>query len=298
MAGPDLSVVVPSVNGLEDLAGCLESLVAESRREAIEILVPDRCGDTVRSVVARQFPQVRILAAAPRTTIPDLRAMAFDAARADTVAVIEDHVLVPPGWATLIIEARRQGADVVGGTLYNAAAERMVDWAAYLCEYSHMLADRPPGPATWLTGNNVAYRRTLLERYRPAVAAGRWEDYLHDRMREDGIVLIYRPDIRVAHKKHYTVGEYLDQRFLYSRAHAGARVAGRPFWRRMTMALGAGALPAVLLARIAGRVWRAQSCRAEFVRALPLLVLFVSSWALGEATGFVAGPGDALSRVR
>ena len=42
---------------------------------------------------------MRVLEAAPETTIPDLRAMAFAAATGRSVAVIEDHVIVPEGWA-------------------------------------------------------------------------------------------------------------------------------------------------------------------------------------------------------
>lgn len=298
MSAPELSVVVPSVNGLDDLRECLEALAAEARHEAIEILVPERCGEAVRRVVARDYPQARLLPASPRTTIPDLRAMGFEAAGGDTVAVIEDHVIVPPGWARQIIDARRNGAEVVGGTLHNAATTRTVDWAAFLCEYSHMLVERPAGPATWLTGNNVAYRRELLERHRVAVTAGRWDDHLHAVLQRDGVELIYRPDIRVAHKKHYSVGEYVSQRFLYSRAHAGARTAGRPLAIRAAMGLGAILLPPVLLSRIVGRVLKTGAHRAELGKALPLLAVFVVSWAAGEAAGFLVGPGDALSRVR
>jgi hypothetical protein len=37
--------------------------------------------------------------------------------------------------------------------------------------------------------------------------------------------------------------------------------------------------------------------RAELVRSLPLLGVFVVSWALGEMVGYVAGPGDSLAKV-
>ena len=298
MTAPLLSVVVPSVNGLADLSDCLEALSDEATRIPLEILVADRCGEPIRQTVAQMFPQARLLAAPPGTTIPDLRAMAFDAAKADVVAVIEDHVIVPPGWATLMVDAHRRGEEVVGGSLYNAATERTVDWAAFLCEYSHMLAPRPAGRVDWLTGNNTAYRRMLLQEHRAAVTSGKWEDHLHGTLQEHGAVLHYHPEIRVAHKKHYSVGEYLSQRFLYARAHAGARVGGRPLAIRLGMGVAAAALPGLLFYRVVSRVVGVGRHQAELLRSLPLLTLFVCSWALGEMVGFVAGPGDALSKVR
>ena len=38
--------------------------------------------------------------------------------------------------------------------------------------------------------------------------------------------------------------------------------------------------------------------RAELLRSLPLLALFVCAWAAGETVGYAFGAGDALSRVK
>src|SRR5439155_23986050 len=136
---PELSVVVPSVNGLGDLVDCLTALERESRSTALEVLVADRVGPELRDQVGRRFPAARILAAPADATIPALRALAVDAARAPFVAVIEDHVIVPPGWARQMIQAELRGEAVVGGAVVNGATERLVDWAAFFCEYSQLL---------------------------------------------------------------------------------------------------------------------------------------------------------------
>ncbi len=288
--------MVPSVNGMTDLAGCLDALEAQ-RDVALEVLVADRCGEPVRAEVRKRWPRARVLESVPATTIPDLRAAAFAAASAECVAVIEDHVIVPADWARRLLDAQREAGGAVGGAVENAATGRLVDWAAFLCEYSHCLTPLPSGPADWLTGNNVIYPRALLERYRGVLGGGRWENQLHDAMRRDGVALTCRPDIIVGHKKHYTVGEYLSQRYLYARSYAGARVAGAPRARRLMFALAACALPPVLFARTISRVLSKGRHRAELVRSLPLLALFVCAWAAGEVVGYAAGPGDSLSRV-
>jgi hypothetical protein len=297
MTEPSLTVVVPSVNGLGDLMDCLAALSAQRTDVDLEVLVADRCGEPVRAEVRRTYPWARILEAPSGTTIPDLRAMAFREACGNSVAVIEDHVIVPPGWARALLDAQAGTDVVVGGAIENAAVDRLVDWAAFLCEYSHCITPLPEGPADWLPGNNVVYPRALLWRYESVLGRGQWENRLHDAMRRDGVPLVCRPQIAVGHKKHYTVGEYLSQRYLYARSYAGARVADASLPTRLSYGAGALALPPLLMFRTVRRVVAKRRHRAELVRSLPLLAVFVVSWAWGEMVGYIAGPGDSLAKV-
>jgi hypothetical protein len=297
MSVPRLSVIVPSVNGAADLFGALDALAVNARDVELEVLVPDRLGEPLRSDLKRRYPAVRLLEAAAGTSIPTLRAMAFEAARAPAVAVIEDHVIVPAGWAQLMLAALDRGEQVVGGAVVNVAKDRLVDRAAFLCEYSHLLPPLPAGPSTWLTGNNTAYRRNVVIPHLALIAA-KWENALHDELRRDGVLLHFHPEIVVGHKKHYTAREYTAQRYLYSRGFSGVRFAGRSAVSRVMYAAAAAALPAVLLARILRRAWASTADRSTALRAMPLLIVFVCAWALGDAVGALAGPGDSFAKVR
>ena len=292
----ELSVVVPAVNTLDDLIGCLTALEAQSDVQ-LEILVVDRLGGDVRAEIARRFPRARIIPVARGTTIPRMRELAFEAATGDAVAVIEDHVIVPAGWARALLDARRETGAVIGGSIDNAARSSVVDWAAFLCEYSHCITPLPAGPTGSLPGNNVIYDRALLQRYRDTIAAGKWENHLHDAMHRDGVPMILRPEIGVGHKKHYTVGEYLSQRFLYARSYAGERVKGMPLARRLSYGAAAFALPPLLMYRTVTRVLAKRRYRMQLALSIPLLVLFIASWTAGEIVGYWAGPSDSLSRV-
>lgn len=294
---PELAVVVPSVNGWSVLEGVLDALENQNGDVELEIIVADRVGDVVRGPLQREFPAVRLIEASSDTSIPRLRALSIASAQADVVAVIEDHVLVPPDWAERMLEAHRAGAVVVGGAIENAATEDWVDWAAFLCEYSHCLEPPPAGPTQWVAGNNVSYRRSLLERYRDVVESDCWENVLHDAMRSDGVTLHSRPDIRVGHKMHHTVGSYMEQRYLYSRSFAAMRMADASRLARALYGTAALALPPVLFGRIVARVWRTRRHRTQLLFSLPLLVPFVLAWAMGETVGAWRGGGDALARV-
>lgn len=295
----DLSVVVPSVNGLPVVLECLAALRADTAAShlRIEPIVVDRCGDDVRRAIHEQFPEASVVAVDRGATIPAMRALGFGRASAPAVAVIEDHVIVPVGWAGRMVAALADGADVVGGGVRNAAVSTLVDRTAFLCEYSHLLPPQPSGRVDTLTGNNVVYRRTVLERYRATIDRGHWEDELHAAMRRDGVSLIGRPDIVVAHKMHYRIRDYVAQRFWYARAYAGMKRESMPPFARAVRSIGSLALPPVLLSRIISRVRRSGRTDQSLIPSLPLLTLFVSAWAVGEAVGYLGGGGDALSRV-
>lgn len=298
MMPPALTVLIPSVNGPGDLEGCLEAVTRLGGDIAVEVLVVDRVGAPVEALVGARFPGARLLPVPPGTPIPLMRHAGFQAARGDAVAVIEDHVIVPSDWGRRLLDALAAGAEVVGGPVANAATGRLLDWATYLCEYSACMPPLPAGTATWLPGNNVAYRRELLSRFRSVTAEGKWENHLHDAMRVEGVTLVCLPDLVVGHKKHFGFGEYLSQRFLYSRSYAGARVAGRGPAHRLLFGAAALALPALMLVRIQRALAAKGVSGRRRLATLPFMLPFVLSWGIGEAVGYWFGAGNALARVR
>lgn len=298
MTSPELTVVIPSVNGLHDLLGCLDAVERLRADVPLEVLVVDRLGPLVRETVRQRFPEVRLLAVPAGTTIPEMRHLAFGEATADAVAVIEDHVIVPPGWGRQLLDGLAAGHDVVAGPIVNAADQRLLDWSTFLCEYSACLPPLPGGPAAWLPGNNTVYRRALLERFREVTAEGKWENRLHDAMREAGIVLHCDPTLIVGHKKHFGFLEYIGQRYLYSRSYAGARVRGGSLARRLATGAAAFALPPLLFVRTM-RAITAKGVPGRLVAlTAPFIAVYVTSWGLGEVVGYWFGAGNALARVR
>ena len=60
-----LTVVIPSVNGLGDLTGCLEAVSRLADTVRLEILVVDRLGGEVPNAVRARFPAARLLPVPP-----------------------------------------------------------------------------------------------------------------------------------------------------------------------------------------------------------------------------------------
>ena len=296
---PELSVVVPAVNTMGDVINCLEAL--EDQRvdlPDLEVLLVNRLGHEVSRQVGECFGTVQLLDVPESTTIPEMRATAFRAATGDHVAVIEDHVVVPLGWGRRMIDALdEEKVDVVGGAVENAATETLMDWACFLCEYSHLIPPIQEGDVPGVTGNNVIYRRSTLMKFEEAWTAGKWENHLHDAMRAAGVTLFCRPDIVVGHKKHYTFEEYLTQRYYYARSYAAARVKDAPLSTKLFYGAACAALPPVLFQRTVLNIAKKRKHLGLLAKSTPLIGAFVTSWAAGEIVGSLAGDGGSLSKV-
>jgi hypothetical protein len=67
--------------------------------------------------------------------------------------------------------------------------------------------------------------------------------------------------------------------------------------QRAIYAAIAAALPALMLWRIAQQVFHKRRYRKKFLLALPLLSVFMTSYAAGEFAGYLFGSGASLLKV-
>jgi glycosyltransferase involved in cell wall biosynthesis len=295
MTGPALSVVVTSVNGQPYLGKCLETLA--ERCNGAEVIVADWTDEETRAAVRERWPTVRLLSFDEPKAVPELRAAGISAATAPVVALIEDHCLVAPGWGERLVAGHRAGYGVVGGPIRNVATRRVRDWAAFFCEYSAVMEPMPRGPVAGLPGMNVSYDRDALAAIEDLLREGRWENWLHPRLQQRGFELWCEPGAVVEHDKDFDFGEFLSQRYHYSRSYAGMRnpELGR---RRPLYALATPLLVPLLYYRMARNVFPRGRARRQFVLATPLILLYVTVWAFGELVGYVFGGGRSLLKVR
>ena len=101
----------------------------------------------------------------------------------------------------------------------------------------------------------------------------------------------------VYHRGPFDYFYYVRQRYLFSRAFAGARRGTLSGAKRAVYLLAAPAIPFVLLARIASRVFAKKCHPDKFLLSLPLLIPAMTSYVFGEWMGYAFGPGRALMEV-
>jgi glycosyltransferase involved in cell wall biosynthesis len=289
-----LSIVVASVNGLPYLDNCLRSLVDNC--PGAEIVVADCTDEQTRRHVRERWPEARLIGFDEPTSVPALRAAGIAAANAPYVALIEDHCVVRNGWASRLLAAHRGGKSVVGGPIRNGST-RVRDWAAFLFEYSLYMEPVATGAAADLPGMNVSYDRRALAAIDDLLREGKWETWLHERLRSRGFEFYLDDQAVLDHVKDFDFREFAAQRFHYARAYAGMRNSDLGN-RRFVYALGSPAIVPLLYFRIARNVLRRARHRRELLVATPLIILYLLATAVGEGMGFALGGGRSLLRVK
>lgn len=294
---PRISVVVASIVGPPFIDDCLASVFAQRGAPPFEVIVVDCRGpDNVARLRAR-FPEARFVEAGRRETVPTLRRMGAERARGEIVAIIEEHCLAKDDWLAAAAAALEPPYAAAGGPVHHRDYARLRDWVTYFIEYGSSLPPWPGGDTVSLNGANLAYRRDVLLAHLDRLDHGYWEATLHPVLLAEGHRFRSAPGMVVYHRGPFGYLYYLRQRYLFSRAFAGARRASLGPARRAAYLLAAPAVPALLLARLGARVW-AKRCRpGRFLLSVPLLIPALSVYVLGEWVGYARGPGDALLKV-
>jgi hypothetical protein len=76
------------------------------------------------------------------------------------------------------------------------------------------------------------------------------------------------------------------------------RVQGAGLRVRLAWAGATVVLPSLLIARVTRNVVRRRRHLGWYLRSLPLVVLFSTTWSIGELVGYLTGPGDSILKVR
>jgi len=292
-----LSVVIASVNGFPIIGECLDSLHEQCGVGGVEVVVANRCKNGTGEVLKQKYPWIKFIEAPPQTPIPHLRAMAIRETTGDIVAVLEDHCIVDTDWAKRMIEAHCSDYPVIAGPLRNVACDKLVDWAAFFCEYSQFMYPMPDGEVENIPGNNVSYKRWILKRFEVLIKAGVWDSILHEKIKSEHLPLRLISSITVGHKMSASLCWFMIQKFHFARSFAGIRFASSSYFRRVLYSAGSFFLPFIVLRRIFLQVWRRGTCWREFLLSMPFLILLLFSWGIGEAVGYILGAGSSEAKV-
>ncbi len=296
---PVLSVVIASVNGWDALGPTLDALDAQPERPRMEVVVIDAVGGMTRERVRERVPSVELIEVDPtgRPGIPELRFLGVQRSRGGLVAILEDHGLVGRDWASAVISAHRDSdLGAIGGTVENGRPG-LVNWAAFFTEYSRYMSPVVEGEHSDLPGNNIAYKRPYLLRHAGELQKGRWESWINDKLRADGVKIASTNAAVVHHNKTFRLGHFLVQRFHFARSFAGMRRVDQTLTTRLVYGFGSLALPFLLMLRVTRTALAKGRHLKEFAAAMPLIALFLAIGAYGEMLGYLFGPGSSLGRV-
>jgi hypothetical protein len=280
---------VAAQNARAHVEECLTTLTAQGVGESVEVVMVDNSTDGTANLVREKFPQVRVLTVPGRVLVPDLWEAGIRQSGAAIVALTTAHFVPQEGWVRGILTAHRKPVAGVGGTITCDPRARLLDWAVYFCRYSPYMLPCREGPATEIAGDNASYKRAAIEECPEARRNGFWEAHVHAELRRAGHQLWLDPSIGVVYQNSFRFGGFMRQRFVHGMSFArdqsdrlsrSARALRSALWP---------AIPPRMLIRIARRVFAGRRHRRELVRALSVLTMFLTAWALGEAVGYLRG---------
>jgi len=252
-----ISIVIPSYNAAETIGACLDSLAGQRAEAEREIIVVDSSADRTPEIVAAAHPGVRLIRCEQRTDPGRARNLGIEAAAGETLAFIDADCTAEPGWLAGIDAARHEGHLASGGAILCAnPAGQPAAWAGYLAEFREFLPEQPRRLVDHLPTANIAYHRSLFERF--GLFPGEFypqEDLVFNRrLRQGGQRILFDPAIIVRHWHRPSTGAFLRHQRRIGRATAavlrrfggpGAFLARRP----LLALLAAPLLPAVKFAR-------------------------------------------------
>ena len=297
-ATPRLSVIVTADGPLR--SGPVSRVVAAANRvgPGVEMILAYSSDEPRPADVEQTYSGISVIRLPAATTLPGLLGTALARATGEIIAITDVTCEVPEDWATEILKAHAAPYPVIGGSVEPNGLRRVVDWASYFCDYGQFMRPLAEGTVTELPGNNISVKRWVLERGKEFVAPQFWKTYWCRRLQAEGISLCSAPSIVVYYRKSFRLMPYLRHRFHSGRCFAGMRLRELSRSRRALYVVAAPALPVVLTARLLRKTLGKRRHLAELALSLPVSLLAILCWALGELCGYLTGPGLSCDHVR
>ena len=287
VAKPKLSVVLASQNACRSVSECLGEIEKQCQGNVIEIIVADNSIDGTQDVIARNFPNVKLVRASKDKFIPELWGIGINQSAGDYIAVTTTHFVPSKNWIAEILKKQEAQYAGVGGAIENDDKAGLVSWAVYFCRYSRYMLPFSEEDAEDFAADNASYKRDSLDHVKHTMENGFWEVTVHQAMKKEKMSLLLTPDIVVYHHDSFTFRGFIRQRFWHGRQFGSTRASSIPASKRAMLVLLSPLIPFIYLYRITRCVFTRQRNIDKYLLSLPLLFLFLVSWALGEFNGYL-----------
>jgi len=235
-----------------------------------------------------RFGWVQWLDPTPDALIPNLWSKGMAAASGEIVAITIAHFVAAPDWVEQIRQAhRRLDSAGIGGPIDPPVGGSAVDWATYFLRYSNYFKYEQEQVATDIAGDNASYKRDFIAAHWESISEGFWEPGFHRLLLAAGQSLTFVPRIRVTQRASFGIRRFCAQRLSHGRHFGRDRMRDKSWIFRLASLVAAPLIPVMLLAKIVLRLTTKPSYLGPFLAALPVMLLFIVSWAVGEAWGYV-----------
>jgi hypothetical protein len=295
-----LTAVLPMIRDYRSIARTVRHLLDQSAVNQLEVIIvttPDKARQVDRDALGRAgaFQVVEI----PRIeTGVHAWAAGIRCARAPIAVLCEDHSFPERQWAESLIAEHTEQWAAVAPLVHNGNPHTTVSWANFLLCFLEWFRSPEHGAVPSGPGHNTCYRRNALADYEDSLEV--WfnpERVLHLDMQSRGMRILQSQRAATHHVNISKPASYLGHSFTGGRLFGGSRSAQ---WSKPKALIFACAFPLVPIVRLR-RILRhlntpALRKEARLWPALPWVVAGLVCHALGEAVGYLAGPGNAMQK--
>lgn len=297
---PDLSVILVTPDSYATVRTTIRYLLRQQARDRMElVLITPREQDLRPDAEELSgFLSYQVVEVGWIQSIAYANGAGVRRARAPIVVLAEDHAFPAPGWAEALLKAHQGEWAAVGPVVRNANPRSIVSWADLLIAYAPWLYPGRAGRPDHLPGHNSSYKKDILLAYGPDLEAMlEAESVLHWDLRQKGYQLHLEPAAQVAHLNFGRLSSWLQAQFYSGRVFAASRGRSWNAGRRVLYALASPLIPFVRMNRIVEQTRESGSWSRVPNGVLPMLLLGLFVSALGELTGYCAGPGQARPKL-
>lgn len=222
-----VSVIIPTYNGLELLVAALECLTRQTWREFEVIVVDNDSTDGTIEVLARRFPDVRLVSLSSNRGFAAAVNSGIAAATGDIVVLLNNDTEPDPEWLAALVRAMEDHPEVgfCASKMLQLRAPHLIDSAGdqlglFASQVGH---GAPDGPAFAVEryvfsacAGAAAYRRSMLEDI--GLFEERYFAYFEDvdlacRANLAGYRGLYVPDAVVLHWGSATANRMAERKF-------------------------------------------------------------------------------------
>ncbi|MGI8555825.1 MAG: glycosyltransferase [Pyrinomonadaceae bacterium] len=285
-----LSIVIASQNAVRSAEKCLREIENQLAENDFGIVVVDNSTDETAEIIARNFPNVKLVKAPSNKLIPELWKIGIDESAGDLIALTTTHFVPAKNWIAEIIRAHESPFGGIGGAIESDAQAKIVSQAIYFCRYSRYMLPFEQENTDDFAADNASYKRASLEKIKNSVTNGFWEVFVHQAMIKENMRLVLSPEIVVYHQDSFTFSGFMRQRFSHGRQFGNSRAANISTAKRIALILLSPVIPFLYIYRITKRVFSKKRNVGKYFTSLPILFLFLVSWASGEFCGYLGKP--------
>lgn len=293
---PEMTVVLMIGGQRVRAERSLQSLVMQSVIDRMEVLLVDFCAGKAPPIAGSDHPAVCSVHKDQLEPYGQVRAEAVRMARGQIIAFLEEHCVAPPGWGKAVLRAHLRGWDGVGPEIHTGNPGVGVSDSIALMNYVRWLSPARYGETDLLVGNNSSYRRSALidcpgelDRLMACDPLLQWK------LVEAGSRLAVDPAVTVTHWNEAEVQAISRGYYLWNRMFAPLR-SDLFHWSPLRVFIRFLLLPAVPIVRTIKlgltALRRSPPLGREFMRAIPVILAAQTAAAIGQAAGWILGPGE------